>query len=89
MSCPTVIDCLSRLEELGLVVSTTHQRGKVQAALSVRPADVLGQEAPSSQLIRRSGGSRPLGGGVAEEGVVEVAEAGGNLLGLAARNNAR
>lgn len=30
LSCPTVIDCLSRLEELGLVVSTTHQRGKVK-----------------------------------------------------------
>ena len=30
LSCPTVIDCLARLEELGLVVSTTHQRGKVK-----------------------------------------------------------
>ena len=29
LSCPTVIDCLARLEELGLVVSTTRQRGKV------------------------------------------------------------
>ena len=30
LSCPTVIDSLSQLEELGLVVSTTHQRGKVK-----------------------------------------------------------
>ncbi len=30
LSCPTVIDSLVRLEELGLVVSTTHQRGKVK-----------------------------------------------------------
>ena len=30
LSCPTVIDSLARLEELGLVVSTTHQRGKVK-----------------------------------------------------------
>jgi hypothetical protein len=29
LSCPTVIDCLARLEELGLVVSTTRQRGKM------------------------------------------------------------
>jgi len=30
LSCPTVIDSLSHLEDLGLVVSTTHQRGKVK-----------------------------------------------------------
>ena len=30
LSTPTVIDSLSRLEELGLVVSTTHERGKVK-----------------------------------------------------------
>jgi hypothetical protein len=30
LSCPTVIEGLSRLEELGLVVSTTRQRGKVK-----------------------------------------------------------
>jgi len=30
LSCPTVIDSLARLEELGLVVSTTHERGKVK-----------------------------------------------------------
>lgn len=29
LTCPTVIDGLARLEELGLVVSTTRQRGKV------------------------------------------------------------
>jgi hypothetical protein len=30
LSCPTVIDSLARLEELGLVVSTTHERGKIK-----------------------------------------------------------
>ena len=30
LSCPTVIDGLARLEDLGLVVSTTHERGKVK-----------------------------------------------------------
>ena len=30
LSCPTVIESLSRLEELGLVVSTTRRRGKVK-----------------------------------------------------------
>jgi Bacterial regulatory protein, arsR family len=30
LSCPTIIESLSKLEELGLVVSTTHERGKVK-----------------------------------------------------------
>lgn len=30
LSCPTVIDSLTQLEELGLVVSTTRERGKVK-----------------------------------------------------------
>ena len=30
LSCPTVIESLSKLEDLGLVVSTTHERGKVK-----------------------------------------------------------
>ncbi len=30
LSCPTVIESLLRLENLGLVVSTTHERGKVK-----------------------------------------------------------
>jgi replication initiation and membrane attachment protein DnaB len=30
LSCPTVIGSLARLEALGLVVSTTHERGKVK-----------------------------------------------------------
>lgn len=30
LSCPTVIDSLSRLEGLGLVVSTTHQKGRIK-----------------------------------------------------------
>ena len=30
LSCPTVIESLTRLEAIGLVVSTTHERGKVK-----------------------------------------------------------
>lgn len=30
LSSPTVVDCLGRLERLGLVVSTTHERGKTK-----------------------------------------------------------
>jgi hypothetical protein len=30
LSCPTVIESLARLETLGLVVSTTRERGKVK-----------------------------------------------------------
>ncbi len=30
LSCPTVLDSLARLETLGLVVSTTRERGKVK-----------------------------------------------------------
>lgn len=30
LSCPTVIDSLLRLERLGLVVSTTKQRGRIK-----------------------------------------------------------
>ena len=30
LSCPTVIESLVKLEGLGLVVSTTHERGKVK-----------------------------------------------------------
>lgn len=30
LSCPTVIDALTQLEALGLVVSTTRERGKVK-----------------------------------------------------------
>src|SRR5215210_1881221 len=30
LSCPTIIDSLLRLEALGLVVSTTHERGKMK-----------------------------------------------------------
>jgi hypothetical protein len=40
LSCPTVIEGLARLEELGLVVSTTHERGKVKTYyISDPPAD--------------------------------------------------
>jgi replication initiation and membrane attachment protein DnaB len=30
LSCPTILESMGRLEDLGLVVSTTHQRGKVR-----------------------------------------------------------
>ena len=30
LTCPTVIDGLTRLESLGLVIATTHERGKVK-----------------------------------------------------------
>ena len=39
LSCPTVIESLARLEELGLVVSTTHQRGKVKTYYVSDPPD--------------------------------------------------
>ena len=41
LSCPTVIDSLSRLERLGLVISTTHERGKVKTYYVPDPPDVL------------------------------------------------
>ncbi len=41
LSCPTVIDSLSRLEELGLVVSTTHERGKVKTYYVPDPPDTI------------------------------------------------
>ena len=43
LSCPTVIESLSRLESVGLVVSTTHERGKVKTYYVPDP--------PSSDLI--------------------------------------
>jgi replication initiation and membrane attachment protein DnaB len=30
LTCPTIIESLVRLEKIGLVVSTTHERGKVK-----------------------------------------------------------
>jgi hypothetical protein len=41
LSCPTVIESLSRLEELGLVVSTTRRRGKVKTYYVPDPANSL------------------------------------------------
>jgi len=38
LSCPTVIDSLAQLEDLGLVVSTTHERGKVKTYYLPGPA---------------------------------------------------
>lgn len=41
LSCPTVIDSLHRLERLGLVVSTTRERGKAKTYyVSDPPASV-------------------------------------------------
>jgi replication initiation and membrane attachment protein DnaB len=45
LSCPTVIESLSRLEDLGLVVSTTRQRGRAKTYYVSDPpatADPLG-----------------------------------------------
>ncbi len=42
LSCPTVIDSLARLEELGLVVSTTGQRGKVKTYYVSDPPPLAG-----------------------------------------------
>jgi replication initiation and membrane attachment protein DnaB len=48
LSCPTVIESLSRLEELGLVVSTTRQRGKVKTYyVSDPPATAEAPPAPA------------------------------------------
>lgn len=41
LSCPTVIESLSRLETLGLVVSTTHERGKVKTYYVADPPGEL------------------------------------------------
>jgi hypothetical protein len=42
LSCPTVIDGLARLEDLGLVVSTTHERGKIKTYYVSDPPPSLG-----------------------------------------------
>src|SRR3954447_5864567 len=52
LSCPTVVDGLARLEELGLVVSTTHERGKVKTYYlpglpPEHPLEGLGDQGPS------------------------------------------
>jgi hypothetical protein len=40
LTSPTVIDSLSRLEDLGLVVSTTHERGKVKTYYVADPPEI-------------------------------------------------
>jgi hypothetical protein len=42
LSCPTVIDGLERLEGLGLVVSTTRERGKVKTYYVSDPPSPVG-----------------------------------------------
>ena len=44
LSTPTVIESLSRLEELGLVVSTTHERGKVKTYYVPDPPEFGSQD---------------------------------------------
>jgi hypothetical protein len=39
LSMPTVIESLSRLEQIGLVVSTTHERGKVKTYYVADPPE--------------------------------------------------
>lgn len=41
LSCPTVVESLSRLERLGLVVSTTHERGKTKTYYVPDPPESL------------------------------------------------
>ena len=43
LTCPTVIDGLERLENLGLVVSTTRERGKVKTYYVSDPPAPVGQ----------------------------------------------
>jgi pyocin large subunit-like protein len=45
LSSPTVIDSLIRLEDLGLVVSTTHERGKVKTYYVADPPEPAGLSA--------------------------------------------
>jgi pyocin large subunit-like protein len=40
LSCPTVIESLTRLEELGLVVSTTRERGKTKTYYVPDPPEI-------------------------------------------------
>jgi hypothetical protein len=46
LSCPTVIESLGRLEELGLVVSTTHERGKVKTYYICDPPPAPSESIP-------------------------------------------
>jgi hypothetical protein len=46
LSCPTVIESLGRLEDLGLVVSTTHERGKVKTYYVCDPPPVGAEVTP-------------------------------------------
>jgi replication initiation and membrane attachment protein DnaB len=41
LSCPTIIESLGKLEKLGLVVSTTHERGRVKTYYISDPPDRL------------------------------------------------
>jgi hypothetical protein len=45
LSSPTVTDSLTRLEGLGLVVSTTHQRGKVKTYYVADPPEMVASAA--------------------------------------------
>src|SRR5262249_42396709 len=45
LSSPTVIESLTRLGDLGLVVSTTHERGKVKTYYTADPPEPAGLSA--------------------------------------------
>ena len=60
LSCPTVIDCLARLEDLGLVVSTTHQPGKVKTYYISDPPAVRTRVVRGRRQSRRSSGEEPV-----------------------------
>ncbi len=40
LSCPTIVDSLTRLESLGLVISTNHGRGKTKSYTIPDPPDL-------------------------------------------------
>jgi hypothetical protein len=66
LSCPTVIDCLSRLEDLGLVVSTTHQPGKVKTYYISDPPPARPEWSVIGEAVLQGGyRSRPLPFGLA------------------------
>jgi hypothetical protein len=56
LSCPTVIECLGRLEALGLVVSTTREPGRAKTYYVPDPP-AASDSVSSRKKIRRDGGA--------------------------------
>ena len=52
LSCPTVIECLARLEDLGLVVSTTREPGKVKTYYVADPTAAVPPSVFSTSRVR-------------------------------------